>query len=188
MPTTKSILLVLCVLFGVSTTMAATPAPTPVAGPGNLVGADFNKLPTYIKSDNLVLHSAERVFVYTGNVEVKQGDMTLTSLELEGVYDEKNQIKTLVAKNNVVIVKGEGIRATGEVATYVAGPETLTLTENPELTQEGSVLTADKITIFLNEDRSTAEGQVRVKLVQDEKNKEKKDDEDGAGKKKKKKD
>ena len=126
---------------------------------------DVNSEPTYIKSDTLTLRSGERVFVYSGNVEVKQGDMTLTSKELEGSYDENNKIQKLIAKTDVLILKGETIRATGQHAVYTAGKETLVLTENPELTQEGSVLTADSITIFLNEDRSVAEGEVRVKVV-----------------------
>lgn len=132
----------------------------------------FDKLPTYIKSDNLNLKSKERVFVYTGNVEVKQGDMTLTSDMLEGTYDENNRIKQLVAKQNVVILKGE-IRAHGEKATYDAATEIVVLTENPELQQNGSVLTADLIKIFLKENRSSAEGAVRVKLVNEESEKEK---------------
>ena len=107
--------------------------------------------------------------MYSGNVEVKQGDMTLTSDLLEGKYDASNKIEELIAKQNVVIIKGEDIRAHGQRATYNAAEETLLLTENPELQQNGSVLTADLITIFLKENRSTAEGSVRVKLINEEK-------------------
>lgn len=127
----------------------------------------FDKLPTYIKSDTLTLKSEEKLFVYSGNVEVLQGDMTLTSDILEGTYDENNKIQQLVARQNVVIIKGDGIRAHGERATYEAATETVLLTENPELQQNGSVLTADLIKIFLKENRSAAEGSVRVKLVSD---------------------
>lgn len=126
----------------------------------------FGNQPTYIKSNTLVLRSKDRVFVYSGTVEVRQGDMTLTSDSLEGKYDQDNQVQELVALNNVVIVKGDNIRANGNKAIYRKENETVTLTENPELQQEGSVLTADAITIYLNENRSQAEGNVRVKLVQ----------------------
>ena len=126
---------------------------------------DFGKLPTYIKSDSLQLKQSERYFVYSGNVEMKHGDMTITSNTLEGSYDEQNKLKKLIAKTNVLIVKGDGIRGTGELATYEAAANTVTLTENPELSQNGSVLTADAIKIFLKDNRSEATGQVRVKMI-----------------------
>ena len=139
-----------------------------VSANSTLMEGDFGKEPTYIKSDSLTLKSEERVFVYTGNVEVKQGDMTLTSDNLEGTYDKDNKIEKLTAFSNVVIIKGEDMRATSEKAIYEAKSETVVLTENPELQQNGSVLTADLIRIFLKENRSAAEGSVRVKLVKKE--------------------
>lgn len=142
------------------------------AKPAILEG-DFNSGPTYIKSDTLSLKSVQRQFVYNGNVEVKQGDMTLTSDTLEGSYDKDNKIEKLTALKNVVIIKGEEMRATSEKAVYEAKSETVVLTDNPELQQNGSVLTADLIRIFLKENTSTAEGAVRVKLIKKE--------EDGKG-------
>ena len=125
--------------------------------------------PTYIKSASVILKTNERVFTYTGGVEVKHGDLTMTADILEGRYDESNQIETLTAKSNVVILN-QTMRGTCQKAIYDKRTETVTLTENPELQQQGSVLTADAIKMFIKEDRSTAEGNVRVKLVkQDEK-------------------
>ena len=131
----------------------------------NLFSGDFNKLPTYIKSKSLNLKTDERVFVYSGDVEVKQGDMTLTCESLQGTYNENNQIEQLVAQKNVNIIKGENIRGSGSKAIFEAASQTVTLTDNPELQQNDSVLTADSIKIFLKENRSVAEGEVRVKLV-----------------------
>lgn len=133
-----------------------------------LLDTDFSKAPTFIKSDSLILKSEAKKFEYLGNVEVKQGNMLMTCDNLEGFYDDENQIQRLNAKRNVVITKGENIRATSESAVYLRKDETLTLTESPELLQEESVLTADLVRIFLKEDRSVAEGQVRVKLVKSE--------------------
>lgn len=138
---------------------------------GNSVfNADFNNEPTYISSISLTLHSEKREFVYKKNVELIQGDMNLTSATLEGTYDENNKIIQMTAKTNVIITKGEGIRATGEQGVYESATETFTLTGSPELIQENSVLTADKIIIFLNEDRSEAEGNVRVKIKESNQN------------------
>ncbi len=133
----------------------------------------FSEAPTLIKAKSLSLFSKERRFEYSGPVEVRQGDMLLTSKKLLGNYDSNNQIDTITALGNVVITKGESIHATSEKAVYERASETVTLTESPELHQEASILTADVVKIFLEEDRSVAEGEVRVKMV-DENAKEKK--------------
>lgn len=168
----KETVFTLCALVILATPLyAQETAPKPAASSGPLFDTQFSKEPTYIKADSLTLKSEERYFVYTGHVEVRQGDMTLTSDIMEGTYTENNKIAALTAKKNVYIVKGENIRATGEKAVYEGKTETVKLTENPELQQEESVLTADLITIFLKENRSTAEGNVRVKLVKKEEKK-----------------
>jgi len=102
--------------------------------------------------------------MYKGNVEVTQGDMKLTSKALEGSYTEQNQIQKMVARGDVMITK-QDMRATAQLATYDAVSSIVTLTENPELQQKESVLRADRIKIFLNENRSQAEGDVRVTFV-----------------------
>lgn len=126
---------------------------------------DFRKEPTFIKSDSLTVQSEKRIFTYTGHVEVKQADMILTCDELEGRYTEANQIDELIAKRNILIVKGDKIKATGQKGVYTAKTGVLVLTENPNLEQNGSTLSADTIRVFLQEDRSVAEGDVRVTLV-----------------------
>jgi lipopolysaccharide export system protein LptA len=125
---------------------------------------DFGKLPTNIKSDSLTLNAKTRVFVYKGNVVVTQGDMTLTSKIVEGNYNEQNQIQKIVAKGDVVITK-QDINATSQLAVYDAVSSVVTLTDNPQLKQGESVLIADRIKVYLNEDRSQAEGNVRVTFV-----------------------
>lgn len=124
----------------------------------------FGKLPTNITSDSLSFNAKDRVFAYTGNVQVTQGDMRLTSKTLEGTYSEKNELLKLVAKGDVFIAK-QDIQATGQIAAYDAVAAIVTLTENPQLQQKESILRADKIKIFLNENRSQAEGDVRVTFV-----------------------
>ena len=157
-------------------TPAATAAATPPAETTNaeenaMISADFSNAPTNINSDTLILKSKAQTFTYKDNVVVTQGDLKITSDVLNGTYDENNEIVHLTAEGTVVITKGPAIRATGKKAHYVKASETMTLTGSPEVTQEGSTLAADKIVFFLKEDRSTAEGNVRVKMVQDKKEK-----------------
>lgn len=159
-------------LFSISLAQAtpteSAPTNQPIVNtPAALFNDNSKNEPTDISADSLSLFSKERRFVYTGNVEVVKGEMKLTAKELEGFYDEQNQIQQLVAKIDVLITKGPTIKASGNRATYERKSETLTLSENPTLEQTGSILTADRIIIHLNEDRSTAEGKVHVKLVND---------------------
>ncbi|MCB0352759.1 MAG: hypothetical protein KDD64_04515 [Bdellovibrionales bacterium] len=135
----------------------------------NPFDADFQKSPTYVSSKNLLLRSEKREITYSGNVEVLHKGMRLTCDELVAYYSEKNEIQKIVAEKNVFIEKGKEVQARSEKAVYEQATETVTLTENPEMVQNGSVLSADLIRIFLNEDRSVAEGAVRVKLLQTEK-------------------
>ncbi|MCB0335146.1 MAG: hypothetical protein KDD62_02540, partial [Bdellovibrionales bacterium] len=119
---------------------------------GTLFETQFGKDPTYIRSKSLTLKQNERIFIYENAVEMKQGDMKMTSEMLEGNYDENNKIQAMVASKNVIITKGLGVRATGERARYESKDETMTLTGSPELIQGDSVLTADKVVIYLEED------------------------------------
>lgn len=152
---------------------ATTPTPAP-AGTKSATSAleekfaseDFGKLPTNITSDTLTLNTKDRVFTYKGNVTVTQGDMKLVSKTLDGIYDEENRIDRLTAKGNVEITK-QDIKATAQLAVYEAKVGIVTLTDNPQLQQKESILTADRIRVFLNENRSQAEGSVRVTLVND---------------------
>jgi lipopolysaccharide transport protein LptA len=147
----------------------ASPASAEVAKKSKdntLMSVNFEKGITTITSKELTLKSAERKFIYTGSVEVLKDDMTLKCDILEGMYGEDNQITDLVARNNVFITQGEGTKAKSNKAVYNKKNETVTLTENPEIEQKGSILSADKITMFIKEDRSTAEGTVKVKLVE----------------------
>ena len=124
--------------------------------------------PIYIKSNTLTLDSKGRTFTYDGNVEVVQGDLTITAATMIGVYDEKNRIRTITCKDNVVITKGADMKANANRALYNVLVGTIELTENPELINKGNALSADKITIFVEEERSEAEGDVRVRVVKAE--------------------
>lgn len=151
-------------------TGSAQPAATETPGkdsssPASLFDAASSDLPTFINAESLTLLTNEKRFTYSGNVEVKQGDMTLTAATLEGTYDDNNKIVGLVARKDVKITKGETMKGSGQRAEYDAKAETVVLTESPQLEQEGSLLTADLIRVFLKDNRSVAEGNVKVTLI-----------------------
>jgi lipopolysaccharide export system protein LptA len=124
--------------------------------------------PVYIKSDTLTLDSKSRVFTYEDNVEVVRGEVSITSDRVIGTYDENNQLQKVVCEDNVVVTKGQTLRASANRAVYTLSKKTIELTEAPELARDANVLFADKITIYVEEDRSEAEGNVRVKVIKPE--------------------
>lgn len=152
-------------------TLDATPNPSAKGQkvtqslPLGLNNDSFKNAPTLINSKSLEVQSEKRIFYYRDNVVVKQADMTMTCDELEGHYNENNQIETLIAKKNVHIVKGENIKADSQRGVYEAATGIFTLTENPHLEQNGSLLSADVVKIFSQENRSVAEGDVQVTVI-----------------------
>jgi lipopolysaccharide transport protein LptA len=128
-------------------------------------GAGDKKAPVYIKSDSLSLDSKARVFTYKGNVEIRRSDLTITADTVVGKYDEKNELQIVVCQGNVVVTRGETLRTIANKAVYRVSAATIVLTESPELMREGNILAADRITVYVDEDRSEADGNVRVKVV-----------------------
>jgi lipopolysaccharide export system protein LptA len=128
-------------------------------------GSDSDQ-PLYIKSASLTLEAKQRVFIYKGNVEVTKGDLLITSDTMVGHYDEQNRMEKVECEGNVVITRGEELRASSNRAVYMVKDGTVELTEAPELSHHGSALSADRVMIYVNEDRSEAFGEVRVKVIQ----------------------
>jgi len=159
------ILAIILLAIGITNPLVLSAEQKSASSAEGLGTVDFGGAPTFITSETLTLLTQKRLLEYEGNVEVIHADLNLKCDLLQVIYDENNQIEELIALRNVFITKGPNIRARGERAVYEQADETLTLTENPELQQDGSVLTADRIRIFLAEDRSVAEGEVRVKLI-----------------------
>lgn len=130
-------------------------------------GFDLTKdnAPIYVTSDTLELDTEQRVFVYKGNVELMRDDLYITADVMVGRYDQNNKMQTLACQDNVVVTRGEGLRGSADRALYKVAQDIVELTENPELFHHGNALTADIVRIFVKEDRSEADGNVRVKVV-----------------------
>ena len=166
-----STLTIIALALSLTSSLSAQDKPAAAAGTAPLLDQksfddSFGKLPTNVIADTLSFNPKSRVFAYQGNVVVTQGDMKLTSKTLEGNYSETNQLQKLIARGDVLITK-QDIKASGQTATYDAIAGIVILTDNPQLAQNQSILTADRIKIFINENRSQAEGDVRVTFVQD---------------------
>ncbi len=156
---TLSLLIFQCSVLGLLFAQSNLGADT---GWNNLSSAD---VPTIITSKTMNLNSATKKFSYAGGVTLVKGDLTMTADRLNGKYNDGQGIDELTAMEKVVITKGSTIKARSNKAVYDKKSETMLLTDNPEVTQEDSILTADLVRIFLKENKSLAEGNVRVKLI-----------------------
>lgn len=126
--------------------------------------ADSNQ-PIYISSRSLEVDSEKRVFVYSGGVEVVQGDLHITADRMQGNYASNQKLEKILCYGQVVITKGANIRANANKAVFYVEREIVELTESPELFRDGNLLTADLVRILVAQDKSEAEGNVRVKVV-----------------------
>lgn len=136
--------------------------------------------PINITSKKFEAHniSGGKEIVFTGDVKVKQGDLTLTGDKLVIVYDEEkgktgaeaagkkspknfqsiSGIRSITASGKVKIVQNERMATAGK-AEYDNSKRTITLTEGPpQLWQGPDVMVAHTIIIYLDENRSEFRG------------------------------
>ncbi len=124
--------------------------------------------PIYVSSDTLSLDAKKRIFTYKGNVEAFQADLFITAEEMIGTYDENNRLKEVVCHSDVVVTRGDRLRAIANKAVYDVANQNIVLSEGPEVIERSNALSADRITLYIDEDRSEAEGRVRVKLIREQ--------------------
>src|SRR5262245_10826746 len=151
-----------------------------------------SKEPITVISDKLDYDYKANIVVYRGSVQVTQGDVKMVSDELTITLENDNKndnpaakpqgettasdppaaappatdqgkIKEIVAVGNVRIDQGTRW-AVGGRATYEQQQRTLVLTENPVLHDGPNVVVGERVTVYLDENRSVVEGgQKRVK-------------------------
>jgi lipopolysaccharide export system protein LptA len=151
-----------------------------------------SKEPITVISDKLDYDYKANIVVYRGAVEVTQGDVKMVAdvltitLENDQPNDKKpttettvpdppaqaapaatdtGKVKEMVATGNVRIDQGTRW-AVGGRATYEQQQRTLVLTENPVLHDGPNEVVGERVTVYLDENRSVVEGgQKRVKAV-----------------------
>jgi lipopolysaccharide export system protein LptA len=152
---------------------AAKPkAPEPRGEPGGRgaqgpVGIDRNS-PVTIDADLLENLQKEGLVVFTGNVVANQNSSRHYSDRMEVYLDAKGDgIVRTVSSGNVKIITKDCKIGTAKRAEYYDAEQRVVLVGNARVWQEDNVVTGERITIFLAEDRSVVEGgkQERVKAV-----------------------
>jgi len=133
--------------------------------------------PVDITSDSLEVDDKSGVFVFRGDVVAKQDSATIYSEQLDVYYTQKKSaladdgsddtqsrsIEKIVARGSVRIVQKERI-ATGERAEYVYADGSVVLTGSPTVVQGDNTIAGERITVYLDDERSIVEGGARERV------------------------
>ncbi len=133
-----------------------------IAGAQVFRGHDSNA-PVDFAADRIeVQDRADRVVV-SGNVQVTQADLRLTSDRLTVAYRREGgvEINRMDAMGGVVVTRGNE-RARGDVAIYDLDRRLITMIGNVELNQGANRLRGGRLVIDLTNGRSTVDGRPSV--------------------------
>lgn len=151
----------------------ASPAPSsgapksrpsdPLARPGNGKNAAVT-----VDADQLENLQREGLIVFTGNVVASQDSSTQYADRMEVYLDAKgDSIVRTVSTGNVRIITKDCRMGTAQRAEYYDAEQRVLLIGNARVWRDDNVVTGERITLYLAEDRSVVEGgkQERVKAV-----------------------
>jgi lipopolysaccharide export system protein LptA len=143
----------------------AAAAPSPGA-PG--ASQEGRNAPVTVDADQLENLQKEGLVVFTGNVVATQNSSTQYADRMEVYLDDKgNRIVRTVSTGNVRIITKDCRTGTAKRAEYYDAEQRVVLIGNARVWRDDNVVTGERITIYLAEDRSVVEGgqQERVKAV-----------------------
>lgn len=137
--------------------LAAVPA---IAQVSALKGHDSDA-PIDVASDRLEVRDADNQAVFSGNVAIRQGGMTLDANSVTVFYKSGTgtspEISRIDAQGAVKLLTATET-ASGRYGIYDVTAKTITLVGNVELTQGGSVLHGQRLAIDMTSGRSTLDG------------------------------
>jgi lipopolysaccharide export system protein LptA len=126
---------------------------------------EFNKKdPIYITADWMEVDQKKNSITYKGHVVAIQNEMTMRSETLTAYYDpEMKQMKQIIAEGKVNAVQGNRV-ATGDKAVFDDKAKTVTLTGSPVMRQGNSQVKGARIVYFIEQDKSTVEGDGKARV------------------------
>lgn len=122
-------------------------------------------LPVQVAADQLAVNNADGSAVFSGNVVVTQGEMKLAAGEVRVTYGTKaNEIQELVASGGVVVTN-LGDAAEAQEAVYTVDSGVIVLTGDVLLTQGGSAMAGQRLTIDLKDGTGVMDGRVTTTFL-----------------------
>lgn len=148
---------------------AAGPTSRPEGAAGNQAGNQSERnAPVTVDADQLENIQKEGLVVFTGNVVATQNRSTQWADRMEVYLDDRgDKIVRTVSTGNVRIITKDCRSGTAKRAEYYDAEQRVVLIGNARVWRDDNVVTGERITIYLAEDRSLVEGgqQERVKAV-----------------------
>ncbi len=122
-------------------------------------------LPVEVAAETFSVNNADGTAVFSGDVLVTQGEMTLAAAEVLVEYNpEGNAISRLLASGGVKITSLGDAAAAAE-AVYTIDSGVIVLTGDVLLTQGPSAMSGQKLTINLKDGTGVMEGRVTTTFV-----------------------
>ena len=135
---------------------------------GNTSNQISKENPIIVHSNTLELDQEKKLIVFEGKVRAKAEGIVIDCQKMFVYYlgspvnkesnAESSRIDKIIALGNVVISRSDGGIARAGKAVFYQNEEEVVLTENPFVQQGPDFVEGQRIIIFLNENRSIAEG------------------------------
>lgn len=129
---------------------------------------DAKNQPVVVDADRMESLKKEGLVVFTGNVVARQARSVHYADRMEVYLDERGErVLRTVSTGNVRVVTEDCRIGTAQRGEYDDLEQRVVLIGNARVWQDDAVVTGDRITIFLAEDRSIVQGgrEERVKAI-----------------------
>jgi lipopolysaccharide export system protein LptA len=149
-------------------TRPAEASPKGPTDPSTTKRGEDRNAPVTVDADQLESLQKEGLVIFTGNVVARQNNSTQYADRMEVYLDAGgDKIVRTVSTGNVRILTRDCRTGTARRAEFYDAEQRVLLIGNARVWQEDNVVTGERITIYLAEDRSVVEGgrQERVKAV-----------------------
>ena len=133
---------------------------------GSAFAESNSSAPIHIEADRMISQEQKNSVGFIGNVDAKQGDITIRADEMTVYYTEDNgrkkghgrssEVKKLICKKHVEITEGDWL-GTGNRMDYFAKDRKVILSGNAKAWQGQNMVSGKTIIYYLDEKRSIVE-------------------------------
>ena len=126
------------------------------------VTATNEEAPIHIAADHMVSTENNSTVIFTGDVDVKQGDLRIRTDKMTVHYAKDNKgesqkVEKLICIGNVEVTRGEWL-GTGRKMTYLAQKQQVILTGNAKAWQDQNMVSGSQILYYIDKGRSEVIG------------------------------
>jgi len=131
----------------------------------HILAAEDAAEPIHIEADRMISQEQDNSVIFIGNVDAKQGNITIRSDEMTVYYTQKknskkknssSQVKKLICKKNVEITQDDWL-GTGNRMDYFAKERKVILSGNAKAWQGQNMVSGKTIIYYLDDKRSIVE-------------------------------